>query len=113
MENVIYAAAVLASQCDDNANNPNVVASVVRALHEIDQRMLALVPTDDAILDERALVEQKALFDLADVQGDRLEKLNLSFNVYYNDELPADARSRFRIEITNTCWDCGAPLYLS
>jgi hypothetical protein len=113
MKNVLYTVAVLASLCDDNANSPNVVASVIDILHGIDQRMLDLVRTDAQMLNDQEALLQKSFFDMADAQIEKLSEIGLNAELYYNDELPFGVRSRFRIVIPNSAWDYDAPLYLS
>lgn len=113
MKNVLYTVAVLASLCGDNANHPNVIASVVSNLHDIDQRMLALLPADDTMLDEEGSKVQQSLWDLVEPQMERLLDTGMKVHLRYNDEMPFGERSRFSIIIPNSAWDEESPLYLS
>lgn len=105
----ILTAVALGKICDDNFHHLMRIATALRELSEIDERLMRFaIEEDESGIDHTD--ETEDLFQRAGQIIDDFPPLAGEIFLYYNDEVSEDSPGRIRLEIPGTPWDANQPL---
>jgi len=105
----ILTAVALGTICDDNFHHLMRIATALRELSEIDERLMRFaIEEDESGIDHTD--ETEDLFERAGQIIDDFPPLAAEVFLYYNDEVSEDSPGRIRLEIPGTPWDANQPL---
>lgn len=105
----ILTAVALGTICDDNFHHLMRIATALRELSEIDERLMRFaIEEDESGIDHTD--ETEDLFERAGQIIDDFPPLAAEIFLYYNDEVSEDSPGRIRLEIPGTPWDANQPL---